>query len=122
MLLFLRWMLVSFMTEFSDNLKAWRNVRRYSQLELAAASDISGRHLSFLETGRSRPSREAVLRLSDALQLPLDARNQLLVQAGFAAEYPNNNWTNADLKPIRHAVDRTLTNHMTYPGLAVDHR
>lgn len=110
------------MTEFSEGLKAWRKIRRYSQLDLAAEADISGRHLSFLETGRSHPSREMVLRLSEALQLPLGARNQLLTHAGFAARYGDHKWTDAEMAPIRKAVQRTLANHMPYPGLAVDRK
>ena len=108
------------MTEFAETLKSWRKIRRYSQLDLATETEISGRHLSFLETGRSRPSREMVLRLSETLQLPLDARNQLLTQAGFASKYGDHIWTDAEMAPIRQAVERTLSNHMPYPGLAVD--
>lgn len=108
------------MTEFAETLKSWRKIRRYSQLDLATAAEISGRHLSFLETGRSRPSREMVLRLSETLRLPLDARNQFLTQAGFATKYGDHSWTDAEMTPIRQAVERTLSNHMPYPGLAVD--
>ncbi|WP_299729449.1 helix-turn-helix domain-containing protein [uncultured Tateyamaria sp.] len=108
------------MSDFAQTLKTWRAVRRYSQLDLALEADISGRHLSFLETGRSRPSREMVTRLGDALQLPLDARNQLLTHAGFAARYAGRNWTDADMAPIRSAVERMLSSHMPYPGIAVD--
>ena len=108
------------MTEFAESLKSWRKLRRYSQLDLASEAAVSGRHLAFLETGRARPSRGMVLRLSDALQLPLDARNQLLTRAGFAAKYGDHSWTDAEMAPIRLAVERTLKNHMPYPGLAVD--
>lgn len=108
------------MTEFSEALKSWRKLRRYSQLELALQADISGRHLSFLETGRSSPSREMVIRLSETLQLPLDARNLFLAQAGFAAKYSEHDWTDYEMQPIRRAVERMLATHMPYPGLAVD--
>lgn len=108
------------MTNFPQTLKTWRNARRYSQLDLAIEADISGRHLSFLETGRSRPSRDMVTRLSDALQLPLDARNQLLTDAGFAAHYARRNWSDDEMVPIRRAVERMLQTHMPFPGIAVD--
>lgn len=108
------------MTEFSQSLKTWRKLRRFSQLDLAMEAEISGRHLSFLETGRSRPSRDMVLRLSETLQLPLDVRNQFLTQAGFAAKYGEHSWTDAQMEPIHRAIERTLTNHLPYPGLALD--
>lgn len=108
------------MNNFSQTLKTWRNARRYSQLDLANEADISGRHLSFLETGRARPSREMVARLGDALQLPLDVRNQLLTDAGFAAHYARRDWPDNEMAPIRSAVDRMLETHMPFPGLLVD--
>ncbi|MEO0547146.1 MAG: helix-turn-helix domain-containing protein [Pseudomonadota bacterium] len=108
------------MSEFSQSLKSWRTARRYSQLDLAHEADISGRHLSFLETGRAQPSREMVAKLSEALQLPLDARNQMLNHAGFAARYTGRDWSDEDMAPIRQAVDRMLTSHLPFPGLAVD--
>ncbi len=108
------------MTDFTETLKTWRKMRRYSQLDLAAEANISGRHLSFLETGRARPSRGMVLRLSEALQMPLDASNRFLTQAGFAAEYGDHEWSDDQMVPIRHAVERTLSKHMPYPGLALD--
>ena len=75
------------MNDFSTTLRTWRATRRYSQLDLAMEAEISARHLSFLETGRARPSREMVVRLGEALELPLDARNQMLTLAGFAVRY-----------------------------------
>ena len=68
-------------------LRHWRSARRLSQLELALGADVSSRHLSYVETGRSQPSREMVLRLADALEIPLRERNTLLVAAGFAPRY-----------------------------------
>lgn len=108
------------MNEFAESLKTWRKMRRYSQLDLANEAEISGRHLSFLESGRARPSRDMVIRLSEALQLPLDACNQFLIHAGFAAKYAHRKWSAREMEPVRQAVDRTLTRHMPYPGLAVD--
>ncbi len=108
------------MNEFSTTLKTWRATRRYSQLDLAMQAEISARHLSFLETGRARPSREMVVRLGEALELPLDARNQMLTHAGFAVRYAARDWNDEAMAPIRRAVSRQLERHMPYPGLAVD--
>lgn len=81
---------------------------------------MSSRHISFLETGRARPSAEMIGRLGDALHLPLDARNQMLTHAGFAPRYPARDWQDADMAPIRDAVSLMLRNHAPYPGLALD--
>jgi transcriptional regulator with XRE-family HTH domain len=108
------------MTPFAQSLKAWRGVRRFSQMGLALEAGVSARHLSFLETGRARPSREAVGRLSEALALPLDARNQLLIQAGFAPRYPARQLDSAAMAPILQAMDHLLAVHMPWPALAVD--
>lgn len=94
--------------------------RRFSQMDLALEADISARHLSFLETGRAKPSREMVARLGEAMQLPLDARNQLLTHAGFAARFKSRDWNDADMAPIRQALEWQLERHMPYPGLTVD--
>ncbi|MBD3664155.1 helix-turn-helix domain-containing protein [Sulfitobacter sp. TSTF-M16] len=108
------------METFSDTLRHWRTVRRFSQLELAVEAGVSSRHVSFLETGRASPSREMVLRLGETLQVPLAARNQMLTNAGFATRYPSLVWTDAELSPLRNAIETTLANHDPYPGLAVD--
>ena len=108
------------MSHFAESLKTWRSYRRFSQLDLALEADISARHLSFLETGRANPSRDMVVRLGEALQLPLDARNQLLTNAGFAVRYRGRDWQDADMAPVRRAVSRQLERHLPYPGLAVD--
>ena len=108
------------MTQFAQSLKTWRTARRLSQLDLALEAEISARHLSFLETGRSNPSREMVIRLGEALQMPLDARNQFLTHAGFAARYQGRDWNDAEMSPVRRAVSRQLERHMPYPGLALD--
>jgi transcriptional regulator with XRE-family HTH domain len=108
------------MQDFSQTLKTWRKARRFSQLGLALEADVSSRHISFLETGRAQPSREMIGRLGDALHLPLDARNQLLSHAGFAAHYPGRQWDAAAMAPINKAVDYMLTKHAPYPALAVD--
>ncbi|WP_342076001.1 helix-turn-helix transcriptional regulator [Yoonia sp. SS1-5] len=108
------------MTGFPNSLKSWRKARRLSQLDLALEADVSGRHVSFLETGRAQPSREMVMRLGEALQMPLEARNHMLTQAGFAARYGGRDWSDTEMNPIRRAVERMLTCHMPFPGIAVD--
>ena len=108
------------MSTFPESLKSWRKARRCSQLDLAMEANVSSRHISFLETGRARPSPEMILRLGDALQLPLAARNQMLTQAGFAARYPARRWEAADMAPIREATDHTLAGHAPYPAIALD--
>ena len=80
-----------------DLLREWRGARGMSQLHLAHAAGVSGRHVSFLETGRSRPSRSMVLRLAETLDLPLRERNALLFAAGFAPLYRESNLQDEDL-------------------------
>lgn len=105
---------------FGEQLRDWRQRRRMSQLDLAAEADLSTRHLSFVETGRSRPSRETVQRLSEALELPLRSRNALLVAAGFAPSYPERPFESEASAATREAVQRILDCHMPFPALAVD--
>jgi transcriptional regulator with XRE-family HTH domain len=101
-------------------LRGWREHRRLSQLELSIQAEISTRHLSFLETGRSAPSRDMVLRLAEQLELPLRERNQLLLAAGFAPVYPQSALDAPPMAAIRSAVRQVLTGHEPYPALAVD--
>ncbi|WP_299164997.1 helix-turn-helix transcriptional regulator [uncultured Tateyamaria sp.] len=108
------------MTDFPGTLRTWRKARRFSQLDLAGEADVSARHISFLESGRAHPSRDMIGRLCDALTLPLDARNQMLTHAGFAARYPARAWDAADMAPIRAAVDHMLKAHAPFPALAID--
>ncbi|WP_204113757.1 helix-turn-helix domain-containing protein [Shimia biformata] len=108
------------MSDFPQALKTWRSARRYSQLTLALEAGISSRHLSFLETGRARPSREMVDRLAESLRLPLDAHNRMLVAAGFAAKFSDRDWSDDQMAPIRQAVDHMLVGHMPFPGIALD--
>ena len=105
---------------FPQTLKSWRKAKRFSQLDLAVEADVSSRHISFLETGRAKPSRDMVSRLGAALQLPLAARNQMLAHAGFAPRYATRAWDHPDMEPIRAAVDHTLGRHAPYPALAID--
>ena len=101
-------------------LRKWRERRRLSQLDLACEAEISTRHLSFLETGRSLPSREMVLRLAEQLDVPLRERNALLVAAGYAPTYPERPLDDPALKAARKAVDLVLAGHEPYPALAID--
>jgi len=107
-------------SDFGSILKEWRKVRRFSQLDLSLEAELSARHLSFLESGRSKPSREMVLRLSDALQLPRPAANQALNAAGFAPVYPSLPDDAPELAPVNKAIDNMLDKHDPYPGIAVD--
>ena len=101
-------------------LKDWRRRRRMSQLDLALEAGVSARHLSFLETGRSKPSREMVLHLSEQLEVPLRDRNQLLLAAGFAPAYAERGIEEPEMTPVRAALDRILKGHEPYPAVVVD--
>ena len=105
---------------FGALLREWRQRRRVSQLDLAISADVSARHVSFLETGRSRPSREMVLRLAERLDVPLRDRNPLLLAAGFAPSYPRRALDDPALTPVREAVDAILAGYEPYPALVVD--
>lgn len=105
---------------FGMTLKNWRKQRRLSQLDLAANADISTRHLSFLETGRSRPSRDMILHLAECLDVPLRERNGLLVSAGFAPIYAQHDFEGEGALGIRKAVDQILSAHEPFPALAMD--
>jgi len=108
------------METFGEHLRAWRLRRRMSQLDLAGEADISTRHLSFVETGRSAPSREMVLRLAERLDVPLRERNALLVAAGYAPMYRERPLDDPALAAAREAVQLILRGHEPYPALAVD--
>jgi transcriptional regulator with XRE-family HTH domain len=101
-------------------LRIWRERRRLSQLELAGAADISARHVSFLETGRSVPSRAMLLRLAERLDVPLRERNALLLSAGYAPMYSERRLDDPALRQARAAVDLVIAGHSPYPALAVD--
>ncbi|HEX5597294.1 MAG TPA: helix-turn-helix transcriptional regulator [Micromonosporaceae bacterium] len=103
-----------------DLIRDWRRRRRLSQLELSIRADISTRHLSFLETGRSAPSREMVLQLADHLNLSLRERNRLLLAAGFAPVYSETALDAASMTAIRAAVSQVLSGHEPYPAVVVD--
>ncbi|MFB7501019.1 helix-turn-helix domain-containing protein [Streptomyces sp. NPDC056161] len=101
-------------------LRAWRERRRLSQLELALRADSSARHLSFIETGRSRPSEEMVLRLAEHLDVPVRERNALLLAAGYAPRYPQTPLDDPALDALRDGMRRLIGGYEPYPALIVD--
>ncbi|MFD8983328.1 helix-turn-helix domain-containing protein [Streptomyces sp. NPDC059564] len=101
-------------------LRTWRERRGISQLELAGRADSSSRHISFVETGRSRPSEEMVLRLAEHLEVPVRDRNALLVAAGYAPRYAHTPLDAPALGVLREGMERLLTGYEPYPALVVD--
>ncbi|MFJ7150678.1 helix-turn-helix domain-containing protein [Streptomyces sp. NPDC100445] len=101
-------------------LRAWRERRRISQLELALRADSSARHISFIETGRSRPSEEMVLRLAEQLDVPVRERNSLLLAAGYAPHYPETPLDDPALDGLRDGMERLIRGYEPYPALVVD--
>lgn len=101
-------------------LRDWRQRRRLSQLELALAADSSARHISYVETGRAMPSRTMILRLCDALEVPLRERNTLLLAADYAPAYRESSLDDTHLTSVRSALDIMLTAHEPYPAVVVD--
>lgn len=107
-------------TEFPAACRQWRQLRKLSQLELALEADVSQRHVSWLETGRSSPSRDMVIRLSEAMDIPLRERNRLLQSAGFAAAYRESALADATMGPIMQALKRVLDHHDPLPAVVMD--
>jgi transcriptional regulator with XRE-family HTH domain len=103
-----------------DLLREWRQRRRLSQLDLAIQADISARHLSFVETGRSRPTSAMILRLTEHLDVPLRERNALLLAGGYAPAYPEHPLDGPELAAVRAALRRLLGAHEPYPALVVN--
>ncbi|MCX5386601.1 helix-turn-helix domain-containing protein [Streptomyces sp. NBC_00083] len=101
-------------------LRGWRVQRRLSQLELALRADSSARHISFIETGRSRPSEEMVLRLAEHLDVPVRERNALLLAAGYAPHYAQTPLDDPAMSSLRAGMDRLLRAYEPYPALMVD--
>lgn len=107
-------------TSVGDQLRVWRRRRRMSQLDLACEADISTRHLSLVETGRSTPSREMILHLAEQLDVPRRERNVLLVAAGYAPIFPERALDDPALAAARGAIEIVLAGHMPYPAFALD--
>lgn len=105
---------------FGAMLRNWRGQRRMSQLDLGLAADVSARHISFLETGRARPSQAMVLQLSESLDVPRAIRNSLLNAAGFAQVYVARDLEKEEMTFVREAMDWTLSRHDPYPAIAFD--
>jgi transcriptional regulator with XRE-family HTH domain len=101
-------------------LRDWRLRRRLSQLDLAIEAGVSARHLSFVETGRSRPSADMVLHLAEHLDVPLRDRNALLLAAGFAPAFAQRELDDPGMGPVRDAIDRLLRGHEPFPAVVVD--
>lgn len=101
-------------------LRDWRERRRLSQLELSVRAEISTRHLSFVETGRSRPTPQMILKLTDHLEVPLRERNQLLLAGGYAPIYPERALDAPELAAVRAALHLVLTAHEPYPAVVIN--
>lgn len=101
-------------------LREWRAARRLSQLDLSLAAGVSTRHISYVETGKARPSRELVTRLADTLEMPLRERNALLVAAGFAPKYPETVLATPALAAVRRAIDSILQQQEPYPAFLLN--
>ncbi|MFG3281929.1 helix-turn-helix domain-containing protein [Streptomyces sp. NPDC048111] len=101
-------------------LRGWREQRRISQLELALRADSSARHISFIETGRSRPSEEMVLRLAEHLDVPVRERNALLLAAGYAPHYAQTSLDDPSMNALREGMERLLRAYDPYPALMLD--
>ena len=101
-------------------LRDWRRRRRLTQLDLALSAGVSTRHLSFVETGRARPSPEMILQLADHLDVPLRERNGMLLAAGYAPAFPTHSLDAPEMGPVRDALERVLQGHEPYPALVVD--
>ena len=101
-------------------LREWRERRGRTQLDLALDAGISARHLSFVETGRSHPGAEIILRLAENLEVPFRECNQLLLAAGYAPVFPQRALDDPELSPVRQALELILTGHEPYPALVVD--
>ncbi|MFF0814617.1 helix-turn-helix domain-containing protein [Rhodococcus sp. NPDC003318] len=101
-------------------LRQWRERRRMSQLQLAGLADVSARHVSFLETGRSRPTRAMLIRLSEQLEIPLRERNSLLLAGGFAPAYPEHGLGDVPMASVARAIGQILHAYLPSPAVVVD--
>lgn len=106
--------------QFGGLLRHWRETRRFSQLDLALQAEVSSKHVSFLETGRNQPSREMILRLTQAMDVPLRDRNVLLHAAGFAPAYSENSYDAPAIHQAEEALARILQKQEPYPAIVLD--
>ncbi len=107
--------------DFGNQLRQWRTTRHLTQGDLALKADVSKKHLSFLENGRSVPSASMVRKLCDCLDLPTESRNSLLTAAGYAESYQRPSLDDAAIQPFRRAVSWSLERHLPYPAIVIDH-
>ncbi|HEY4089962.1 MAG TPA: helix-turn-helix transcriptional regulator [Luteibacter sp.] len=107
-------------SELGRLLKAWRGTRGMSQIELSLETGVSQRHLSFIESGRSSPSRQTLMLVAEGLDMPFRERNQLLLAAGYAPQYMEEPWDAASFAIVRHALERMLLQHEPYPAVVMD--
>jgi len=103
-------------------LRGWRERRRLSQLDLALRAEVSARHLSFIETGRSRPTSEMIIRLAQQLDVPLRERNVLLLSGGYAPAYPANGLADPPMSAVHEAIEHVLRAHEPFPAVVIDAR
>jgi transcriptional regulator with XRE-family HTH domain len=103
-------------------LRGWRERRRLTQLDLALRAEVSARHLSFVETGRSRPTSEMILRLAHELDVPLRDRNVLLLSGGYAPAYPANGLADPPMSAVHEAIEHVLRAHEPFPAVVIDTR
>ena len=108
------------MSNFCEQLRFWRKAKNFSQLDLALETEVSSKHISFLETGRSKPSELMVLRLCEALGLPLRSRNELLSMAGFAEHYARTPLEQDAMQQVRKTLDIILKQQEPYPATVLD--
>jgi transcriptional regulator with XRE-family HTH domain len=109
-----------YFSDFSAALRYWRGKRGYSQLQLSAIGDVSQRHISFLESGRSQPSKDLILKLGTVLDIPLRQRNVMLLAAGFAAAYQERKLSDPEMSVVKQALAFMLAQQSPYPALVVD--
>src|SRR5215813_8845602 len=106
--------------ELGDLLKQWRGVRGRSQLDISVDTGISQRQISFIESGRSVPSRLTLMGIAQALEIPLRERNALLLAAGFAPHYSEAAWNSGEMESISRALERMIAQHEPYPAIVMD--
>lgn len=105
---------------FGQLLKCWRTRRKHSQLDLALCANVSQRHLSFMESGRAKPSRDMILQLAEVLEIPLRERNILLNAGGYASIYQSRSLNSDEMRAVRQALEMTLAHHEPYPAIVLD--
>ena len=106
--------------ELGELLRRWREMRNKSQIALSLDAGVSQRHLSFIEVGRSSPSRVTLLGIADALEVPFRDRNVLLLAAGYAPMYPDAGWDDAEMRRVTEALKRLLRQHEPFPAFVMD--